>query len=98
MTALVLFKWTYVAAIFAASVQTALNAPGVFMRGVGAVEAFAVLLLLAAPLRLAGLAMLLVIFAIAVAHEGLADGIPFRFAVYAAGAWLIATMPEPAPA
>ena len=94
MNSVEMFKWIYVAAIFGASVQTAIGAPANFMRAVGAVEAVVVLLLLFAPTRMIGTVGLLVIYAVAVAHEGFVNGIPFRFAIYAAGAWLIAMAPE----
>ena len=97
MTAFDVFKWIYVAAIFGASVQTAIGAPAMFMRVVGAIEALVVLMLLFAPSRMIGLALLLLIFAVAVVHEGVSNGIPFRFAIYAAGAWLIALAPEATP-
>ena len=97
MTMFEIFKWIYVTAIFGASVQTALLAPAMLMRVLGAVEAVVVLLLLFAPTRILGLCLLLVIFAIAVAHEGFGNGIPFRFAIYAAGAWLIAMTAQARP-
>ena len=91
MTAFRVFQWTYIVAIFCASVQTALSSEAIPIRVLGMVEAIVVLLLPYRPARLLGLVALLMIFAIATAHEiASGGGIPFRFAIYGAGAWLVA--------
>jgi hypothetical protein len=90
------FLWTFVLAIATSSLHTAL-APELphGLRTIGAAELVAVLMLVLPPTRVIGFALLLAVFAAAGLHHVVAGEWPFPLAIYAAGAWLIASGPKP---
>lgn len=85
------FKWTYVVVICALSAETALGSHALLPRVLGGVEILGALLLVPALTRMAGLAALLAVYAIAALHHALEGYAAFQLALYAAGAWLIAS-------
>lgn len=86
------FFGTFVLAIAAASLQTALSPEQSHaLRAMGAAELAAVLMLALPRTRLIGFVTLLAVFAVAALHHFVAGEAPFALAIYAAGAWLIAS-------